>query len=88
MAMLEGGAAVDLVITDYGMPGMNGQQLAERVRRLHPGLPVLIATGYGELPGIAAAGLGRLSKPFGTEALARAVAEHLVPVREGVGGAD
>jgi hypothetical protein len=47
---------------------------------------VVIATGYGELPGLAAAGLGRLSKPFGTEALARAVAEHLLPVPEGAGG--
>ncbi len=86
MELLHRGAAVDMMITDYGMPGMNGQQLAERVRRLHPALPVVIATGYGELPGLAAAGLGRLSKPFGTEALARAVAEHLLPVPEGAGG--
>ena len=79
LEMLRSGTAVDLVISDYGMPGMNGQQLAEAVRRLRPGLPVLIATGYGELPAIAESGLMRLSKPFSPDALAQAVAQHLRP---------
>ncbi|HZF76261.1 MAG TPA: response regulator [Acetobacteraceae bacterium] len=67
------GALVDLVITDYGMPGMTGVEFAEELRRLRPGLPVLLATGYGELPAVDAAGLARLSKPFGQAALAAAV---------------
>ncbi len=76
LALLREGAGVDLVLSDYGMPGMNGLQLAEALAALRPGLPVLIATGYGELPE-GAAGLARLSKPFGAEALGQAIAERL-----------
>ena len=67
------GEPVDLVITDYGMPGMTGVEVAEELQRLRPGLPVLLATGYGELPAADAAGLARLSKPFGQAELAAAV---------------
>ncbi len=70
--VLGDGAAVDLVITDYAMPGMTGLQLADELRRIRPGLPVLLASGYAELPG-APAGLPRLSKPFGQPALAQAI---------------
>jgi CheY-like chemotaxis protein len=73
LARLRAGAEVDLVITDYGMPGMSGLQLAEELRRLRPGLPVLLATGYGEVPALDAAGLGRLSKPFGQPTLSAAI---------------
>jgi len=70
---LRAGAAVDLVITDHGMPGMTGLQLAGELRRLRPGLPVILATGYGDLPGAEAAGLPRLSKPFGQAMLDAAI---------------
>jgi signal transduction histidine kinase len=69
---LRDGAAIDLVITDYAMPGMTGLQLAEALRRLRPGLPVLLATGYAELRGEGTDGLPRLDKPFEQAALARA----------------
>ena len=69
---LRDGAAIDLVITDYAMPGMTGLQLAEALRRLRPGLPVLLATGYAELRGEGTDGLPRLEKPFEQAALARA----------------
>ncbi|MBD0276060.1 MAG: response regulator, partial [Acetobacteraceae bacterium] len=43
------GGRIDLVFTDLSMPGgMNGLVLAERAREKHPGLPVLLATGYNE----------------------------------------
>lgn len=40
-------AATDLVITDLNMPGMDGMELMKRIKTLHPGLPVIIITGYG-----------------------------------------
>src|ERR1700736_2974032 len=42
---------IDLVITDHAMPAMTGLQLARHVRETYPGLPVILATGYAELPG-------------------------------------
>jgi signal transduction histidine kinase len=72
--MLRAGSQPDLVITDFAMPGMTGLQLAEAVRRLRPGLPVLLATGYAEMQDAALPGVSRLSKPFEQAALARAVA--------------
>ena len=43
---LEAGLAADLVILDLSMPGMDGVELLEQVRRRHPDLPVVFATGY------------------------------------------
>jgi CheY-like chemotaxis protein len=43
---LGGGLAVDLVILDLNMPGMNGLETLHRLRALRPALPVLLATGY------------------------------------------
>ena len=80
---LRDGAAIDLVITDYAMPGMTGLQLAEALRRLRPGLPVLLATGYAELRGEGTDGLPRLDKPFEQAALARATEACLGGVRAG-----
>ena len=44
--LVAGGAAIDLVILDLNMPGMNGAETLDRLRRLAPGLPVLLATGH------------------------------------------
>ncbi|HUJ77280.1 MAG TPA: response regulator, partial [bacterium] len=43
---LRGGLQVDLVVLDLNMPGMNGLETLQRLRETHPGLPVLLATGY------------------------------------------
>jgi PAS domain S-box-containing protein len=64
---------VDLVITDFAMPNITGVELADAIRAQHPGLPVLLATGYAELPLDAATDLPRLSKPFFLADLARAI---------------
>ncbi len=72
LELLRAGRAADLVITDYAMPGMTGVQLATAIRQLRSGLPVLLATGYAEVPGEGDAALPRLEKPFDAEALARA----------------
>jgi PAS domain S-box-containing protein len=65
---------VDLVITDQAMPGMTGAQLAEILASEWPGLSVILATGYADLPDGVGAGLSILSKPFTLYELSAAVA--------------
>jgi PAS domain S-box-containing protein len=64
---------VDLVITDHVMPGMSGAELADILRRECPTLPIVIATGYAELPEGVADRLIRLAKPFSQSEVERAV---------------
>jgi FixJ family two-component response regulator len=40
----------DLLITDISMPGMDGIELLQKVKSIHPRLPVLVVTGYGDIP--------------------------------------
>jgi signal transduction histidine kinase/ActR/RegA family two-component response regulator len=47
-----GRAAPDLMITDYLMPGITGAELVRRARKDHPGLPMIIATGYADMKAI------------------------------------
>ena len=68
---------LDLLITDYLMPGMRGSELAEEVGKLRPGLPVLLLTGYAHLAKGEAVGIRRLAKPFREADLAREVADLL-----------
>ena len=69
---------VDLLLTDFAMPGMSGGELAEAVQAGWPDLPILIVSGYAELPRGAALGLPRLAKPFRQEQLVAAMASLLV----------
>lgn len=73
LGLLQEEASVDAVVTDYKMPRMDGAQLAERVRAVRPGIPILLITGYtgstDEAPD-----LPRLAKPFGQAELAEALA--------------
>jgi PAS domain S-box-containing protein len=71
---LESTSAIDLVITDQAMPAMTGIQLIEILRARRPTLPVILATGYAELPEGVSASIGRLAKPFTQRALAAALA--------------
>ncbi|GAU85492.1 two-component hybrid sensor and regulator [Bosea sp. BIWAKO-01] len=73
LEVLDGGAKIDLVITDHAMPRMTGAQLAEIIRAKWPGLPIILATGYAELPSDETQKLPRLSKPFWQADLQRAV---------------
>ncbi|GAB2803329.1 hybrid sensor histidine kinase/response regulator [Dyella kyungheensis] len=63
----------DLMITDYAMPVMNGLQLIEQVQARWPHLPIILATGYAELPEGSAKSVLRLPKPFGRVDLVRVV---------------
>jgi PAS domain S-box-containing protein len=69
---------IDLVITDQAMPVMTGTQLIEFLRARRPALPIILATGYAELPRGVCASIGRLSKPFTQRALADALAATAV----------
>ena len=65
---------IDLLITDYAMPGMTGDDLAKQVQATHPGTPVLMVSGYADFaPGMISHAV-RLPKPFSEDALAAAVA--------------
>ena len=70
---------IDLLITDQAMPGMTGAQLVQQVTLERPELPIILATGYGELPPGFRPGIVKLSKPFTQDfleaAMVRALAE-------------
>jgi PAS domain S-box-containing protein len=66
---------IDIVVTDYAMPGMNGLQLAEAVAIQCPGTPVVLCTGYADLPDTPRPHLPRISKPFDQAALVAAIEE-------------
>ena len=70
---------VALVITDQMMPGMTGTQLIEALQAEYPSLPVILASGYAELPEDKLSGLVRLGKPFEQIDLARALVTSLRP---------
>jgi PAS domain S-box-containing protein len=55
---------LDLMMTDHVMPGMTGLELAAASREVRPALPILLATGYAELPEGAQLDLPRLAKPY------------------------
>ena len=65
--------AIDLIVTDQAMPQMTGSQLADIVHQRWPHIPIILATGYSELPPEARVDLLRLSKPFGEHQLEEAV---------------
>jgi PAS domain S-box-containing protein len=67
--VLESDATVDLLITDFAMPKMNGAELARQAAVIRPGLPILLATGYAELPPGNTVNLPRIGKPFRQEQL-------------------
>jgi CheY-like chemotaxis protein len=77
LGILKNGRNIDLLITDFSMPKMNGAQLAEAARQLRSDLPILLATGYADLPTGTDHGLPRLGKPYQQEQLASAIAETL-----------
>ena len=75
LELLQQGAAVDVVITDHAMPGMTGSELARQIRQTWPALPIILATGYAELPNGEDPGLPRLSKPYLQDELATQIAK-------------
>lgn len=72
LARIEGGLSIDVVITDYMMPGMDGGALSRRIAEIRPNLPVLLITGYTG-PTDDVLHLPRLAKPFGQAEIAAAL---------------
>ncbi len=77
LRLLRGDARIDLMVTDVGLPGMNGRQLADQAREMRPGLKVLFITGYAESVAIADGflqpGMEMITKPFDLGNLSRRV---------------
>jgi len=68
---------IDLMITDQGMPGMTGIELARAARRLRAGLPVILVTGYMQTPDDEGLNLVVLDKPFRMAELKAAIERAL-----------
>jgi PAS domain S-box-containing protein len=73
LQMLQRGLRPDLLVTDHLMPGMNGTDLARAAQASHPGLRILIVSGYAEAEGVDP-DLPRLTKPFRNADLAASLA--------------
>jgi nitrogen-specific signal transduction histidine kinase/CheY-like chemotaxis protein len=73
--------AIDLLISDVGLPGMNGRQLAEVARQHRPELPVIFVTGYAQNATAKAEFLGSnmamIGKPFAVEVLAEKISDMI-----------
>lgn len=77
LELISSGQHFDLVITDYSMPGMTGAQLAQAARDIHPALPIVLATGYADLPAGTDIDLPRLAKPYDQAQLAKEIAKAM-----------
>jgi FixJ family two-component response regulator len=83
--LVNGLADLDVLITDIGMPGINGFELRDLVRKLRPELPVFLITGRHEIAdqdraqGIS----GFFRKPFDAQALLAAIANAVHKSRDG-----
>ena len=83
---LEESPEVALLFTDVGLPGMNGRELADRVREIRPDLPVLFATGYARNAivhqGRLDPGVELLTKPYTRAQLANKIRDVLDKPRD------
>jgi CheY-like chemotaxis protein len=81
LKILRSNVQVDLLITDVGMPNMNGRQLADAARALRTDLKVLFITGYAENAvinhGDPEPGMQIMTKPFQMDALAVKIKEMI-----------
>ena len=81
LEVLQSKRHIDLLVTDIGLPGLNGRQVADAGRLLRPDLKILFMTGYAENAALASGfldhGMAMITKPFAMEALATRVRETL-----------
>jgi PAS domain S-box-containing protein len=74
LEVLQSPRRIDLLISDVGLPGLNGRQLADAARLLRPGLKVIFMTGYAEAAasaqGFLEPGMALITKPFAMGELA------------------
>jgi CheY-like chemotaxis protein len=83
MTILRTDARIDLLLTDVGLPIMNGRQLAEFARESRPEIKVLFVTGYAETAAVRDdfldRGMDMLTKPFSLNALGLKINEMIGP---------
>ncbi|MBU0564373.1 MAG: response regulator [Gammaproteobacteria bacterium] len=80
LCITESEQRIDLLISDVGLPGMNGRQLADIARQQRPGLKVLFATGYAEsfaANDFLGPDMAVITKPFAIDVFASKVGEML-----------
>ena len=81
LAQLRADAQIDMVVSDVGLPGMNGRDMADVARDLRPGLPILFITGYAENAAtrqeFLAEGMALMPKPFSLNDLLNTVSRML-----------
>jgi CheY-like chemotaxis protein len=79
LRILQSPQRIDLLITDIGLPGLNGRQVADAARVTRPELKVLFMTGYAEsaafAKGILDPGMQMITKPFVMDVLAKRIRE-------------
>ena len=68
LSIVDTSQVIDLMMTDVGLPDMNGKELATKVRELRPTLPILFASGYAENID-ATSGMQVIAKPFSIDQL-------------------
>ena len=76
LQVLRAGHDIRLVIVDQAMPGMTGTELIREIRAHWPDMPIILATGYGELPSGTTVDF-KLTKPFGQDELSHAISSAL-----------
>jgi CheY-like chemotaxis protein len=81
LPILQSSQRIDLLISDVGLPGMNGRQLAEIGRQVRPDLRVLFITGYAEHAAVRGGfldpGMQMITKPFTFDLLTAKVREMI-----------
>jgi CheY-like chemotaxis protein len=79
LRILRANNRIDLLVTDVGLPGMNGRQLADQARETRPDLKVLFITGYAESAvlsnGFLQPGMEMITKPFDLDHLSQRIRE-------------
>jgi CheY-like chemotaxis protein len=81
LRLLDSGAEVDLLITDYAMPGLDGLETIRQARLRRPELRSLVITGHAAPLAGDVAGVPILRKPFPPNELARRITAILPPER-------
>ncbi|WP_242196572.1 MULTISPECIES: ATP-binding protein [unclassified Pseudomonas] len=81
LPIIESDQRIDLLISDVGLPGMNGRQMAEIGRQIRPQLKVLFITGYAEHAAVRGGfldpGMQLITKPFTFDLLTAKVREMI-----------
>ena len=81
LPVIQSDARLDLMVSDVGLPGIDGRKLAEIAREHRPALKILFVTGYAQHAKVRddflGSGMSMLTKPFALDALGHKIREML-----------